>query len=106
MLPLLRAVIVWTALLATVILPRLDPAQAPTAKVAVTQKSAYVRQSVLGQTRDLRQKAAEDDQVQAWVSALQQGMAQYEAQLQVLAAAKAEAARYAALSNHPPPPPY
>jgi hypothetical protein len=106
LLPLLRAVIVWTVLLAGVILPRLDPPQAPTANVAVTQKSAYMRQSVLGQTRDQRLLDAQDAQVQAWVDALQQGMAQYQAQLQVLAAAKAEAARYAALSNHPPPPPY
>src|SRR5258706_7439168 len=33
-------------------------------------------------------------------------MAKYDAEQKVLAATKAEAARYAALSNHPPPPPY
>ncbi len=106
MLPLFRAVAVWTVLLATVILPRLDPPAATTGSIAVTQLSAYDRQSVLRQTRELRAQAALDAQVQAWAAKLQQGLAQYQAQLKVLAAAKAEAARYAALSNHPPPPPY
>jgi multidrug efflux pump subunit AcrA (membrane-fusion protein) len=106
LLPLLRAVIVWTVLFAAVILPRLDPPSVPTAKVAVTQLSAYDRNSVLRQARDQRAKDAQDAQVQAWVNELQQGMATYQAQLKALAAAKAEAARYAALSNHPPPPPY
>ena len=92
-------------MLAGVILPRLEPSPAATAAV-VTQQSAYHRQSVLGQARDQRLKAAQDAQVQAWAQELQQGMAQYQAQLQVLAAAKAEAARYSALSNHAPPPPY
>jgi hypothetical protein len=106
LLPLLRAVIVWTVMLAGVILPRLDPPAAPTAKVVVTQSSAYHRQSVLSLTRDQRLKDAQDAQVTVWVQELQQGIAEYHAKLQVLAAAKAEAARYAALSNHPPPPPY
>jgi hypothetical protein len=105
LLPLLRAVIVWTVMLASVILPRLDSPPAATAAV-VTQQSAYLRQSVLGQARDQRLKAAQDAQVQAWAQELQHGMVEYQAQLQVLAAAKAEAARYAALSNHAPPPPY
>jgi hypothetical protein len=106
LLPLFRAVVVWTVLLATVVLPRLDPPASSTANVPVTQLSAYDRQSVLKQTRDLRAKATLDAQVQAWAAKLQQGLAHYQAQLKVLAAAKAEAARYAALSNHPPPPPY
>ena len=105
MLPLLRAVIVWTVLFAAVILPRLDSPPAATAKVAVTQLSAYDRNSVLRQARDQRTKAAQDAQVKAWANELQQGMATYKAQLKVIAAAKAVAARYAALSNHPPPPP-
>ena len=92
-------------MLAAVMLPRLDP-PVPSYKVAVTQQSAYEGQSLLGQTRDQRLKAAQDTQVQAWVKELQHGMAEYQAKLQVLAAAKAEADRYAALSNHPPPPPY
>jgi hypothetical protein len=105
LLPLLRAVIVWTVMLASVILPRLDSPPAATAAV-VTQQSAYLRQSVLGQARDQRLRAAQDAQVEAWAQELQHGIAEYQAQLQVLAAAKSEAARYAALSNHAPPPPY
>ena len=103
MLPLLRAVIVWTVLLATVMLPRVDAPAPPTASVAVTQLSVYDRQSVVRQTRALRAQAAEDAQVQAWAQELQQGMAEYQAQLKALAVAKAETARIAALNNHPPP---
>ena len=106
MLPLLRAVVVWTALLAVVILPRLDSPAQPPANVAVTRLSAYDAQSVLRQTRDLRAKAAQEAQVQAWFNELQKGMARYQAELKVQAAAKAEADRVAALSNHAPPPPY
>lgn len=106
MLPLLRAVIVWTVLLATVILPRLDPPSRATANMPVTQLSAYDRQSVVRQTRDLRALAAEEAQVLAWARELQQGIAAYQAQLKALAAAKAEAGRIAALNNHPPPPAY
>ncbi len=106
MLPLLRAVVVWTVLLAAVILPRLDPPVSPTASVLVAQVSAHDSQSVLRQTRDQRVKAAQEAQIQEWTQELQQGMARYQAELRVIAAAKAEAARYAALSNHPPPPPY
>jgi hypothetical protein len=105
-LPLLRAVVVWTVLLAAVILPRLDPPVSPTASVLVAQVSAHDSQSVLRQTRDQRVKAAQEAQIQQWTQELQQGMARYQAELRVIAAAKAEAARYAALSNHPPPPPY
>jgi len=106
LLPLLRAVVVWTVLLAAVILPRLDPPVSPTASVLVAQVSAHDSQSVLRQTRDQRVKAAQEAQIQEWTQELQQGMARYQAELRVIAAAKAEAARYAALSNHPPPPPY
>jgi hypothetical protein len=106
LLPLLRAVVVWTVLLAAVILPRLDPPVQPTSTVLVTQLSAYERQSVLSQTRDQRAKAAQEAQIQEWAQELQQGMVRYQAELRVIAAVKAEAARYAALSNHPPPPPY
>lgn len=106
MLPLLRAVIVWTVLLATVVLPRVDEPAPSTASVAVTQLSAYDRQSVVRQTRALRAQAAEDAQVQAWAQQLQQGMAEYQAQLKALAVAKVEAARIATLNNHPPSPAY
>jgi hypothetical protein len=104
LLPLFRAVIVWTVLLATVILPRLDPPARPTANIAVTQLSSYDRQSVVRQTRALRAQTAQAAQVQGWAQELQQGIAEYQAQLQGLAAAKAEAARVAALNNHAPPP--
>ena len=104
MLPLLRAVIVWTVLLATVMLPRVDAPAPSTSSVAVTQLSAYDRQSVVRQTRALRAQAAEDAQVQAWAQELEQGMVEYQAQLKALAVAKAEATRIAVLNNHPPPP--
>ena len=103
MLPLLRAVIVWTVLLATVMLPRVDAPAPSTASVAVTQLSAYDRQSVVRQTRALRAQAAEEAQVQAWAQELEQGMVEYQAQLKALAVAKAEATRIAVLNNHPPP---
>jgi len=106
LLPLFRAVIVWTVILAAVILPRVDVPAAPAYKVAVTQLSDYERNSVLRQARDQRAMDAQDAQVQAWAKELAQGMATYQAQLKAIAAAKAVAAQYAALSNHPPPPPY
>ena len=106
MLPLFRAVVVWTVILAAVILPRVDVPAAPAYKVAVTQLSDYERNSVLRQARDQRTRDAQDAQVQAWAKELAQGMATYQAQLKAIAAAKAVAAQYAALSNHPPPPPY
>jgi hypothetical protein len=104
-LPLFRAVVVWSVVLGTVVLPRLDP-PVPPAKVAVTQLNAYDRNSVLSQTRSQRTQAAQIAQVQQWATELQQGLAEYQAQLDALAAAQAEADRIAALNNHPPPPPY
>jgi len=89
-----------------VVLPRVDAATTPPAAVEVTHLSAYDRQSVLSQTRDQRALVAQEVQVKAWANALQQGMAKYKTQQKVIAAAKAEAAHYAALSNHAPPPPY
>jgi hypothetical protein len=74
--------------------------------VAVTQIKSYDRQSVVSQARAQRTQAAADAQVVAWAKELQKGLAEYQAQLKVLAAAKAESERYAALSNHAPPPPY
>lgn len=104
MLPLLRAVIVWAVVLATIMLPRLDPPAAPVAKVAVTQLSSYDRLSVVRQTRLQRAQAAQAEQVKAWLQELDQGIVEYQAQLAALAAAQAEADRIAALNNHPPPP--
>ena len=104
MLPLFRAVLVWSVILATVILPRLVPPAAPVANaVAVTQLSAYDRLSVVQQTRNERVQAAQLEQVKAWSAELKQGLADYQAQQDALAAAQAEAARIAALNNHPPP---
>jgi len=101
--PLLRAVVVWTIVLATVILPHIGPSPAtPTA--AVTQLSSYDRTSALAQSKAKRTQAAQNALVQQWTSELSQGIAQYQAEQERIARAQAEAARYAALSNHAPPP--
>ena len=106
MLPLFRAVVVWTVVLTAVILPRVDTATSAANPVAVTQLGAYDRQSVVSQARDQRALKAAEAQIQAWTQDLQRGMAKYEAQLKAQAAVKAESDRLASLSNHPPPPPY
>jgi regulator of protease activity HflC (stomatin/prohibitin superfamily) len=107
LLPLLRAVLVWAVILVTVMLPRLEPPAAAVGNaVAVTQLSAYDRLSVVQQTRTQRVQAAQMEQVKAWSAELKQGLADYQAQQDALAAAEAEAARVAALNNHPPPPAY
>ena len=104
MVPLLRAVAVWTVVLATVILPRLTP-PAPSATAAVTQLSSYDRQSALRLSQSHKAQAAQDAQVQQWSAELKQGLADWKAEQAAMAAAQAEANRIAALSNHPPPPP-
>ena len=104
--PLFRAVLVWVVILAGVILPRLDAPAAVTRAVAVTQLSAFDRLSVVQQTRNERVQAAQMAQVNAWAQELKQGLADYQAQQDALAAAQAQAARIAALNNHPPPPAY
>ena len=106
MLPLFRAVVVWTVVLTAVILPRVDTPAGAANPVAVTQLRAYDRQSAVSQARDQRAQIAAEAQIQAWVQELAQGMAKYQAQLKAQAAVKAEADRLAALSNHAPPPPY
>ena len=103
MVPLLRAVVVWTIVLATVILPHIGPSPA-TSTAAVTQLSSYDRTSALSQSKAKRTQAAQNALVQQWTSELSQGIAQYQAEQERIAKAQAEAARYAALSNHPPPP--
>ena len=106
MLPLFRAVLVWAVILVSVILPRLEaPAGAASHAVAVTQLSAYDRLSVVQQTRIERVQAAQMAQVIAWSQELKQGLADYQAQQDALAAAQAQAAAIAARSNHAPPPP-
>ncbi len=103
--PLLRAVLVWAVILASVVLVRMDPPAAVTNAVAVTQLSAYDRLSVVQQTRAQRVQAAQLAQVTAWAAELKQGLADYQAQQDALAAAQAKAAVIAARSNHAPPPP-
>jgi hypothetical protein len=104
--PLLRAVLVWGVILASVVLVRLDPPTSVTNAVAVTQLSAYDRLSVVQQTRTQRVQSAQMAQVSAWAAELKQGLADYQAQQDALAAAQARGAVIAARSNHPPPPPY
>jgi regulator of protease activity HflC (stomatin/prohibitin superfamily) len=104
--PLLRAVLVWGVILASVVLVRMDPPPAVTNAVAVTQLSAYDRLSVVQQTRNQRVAAAQVAQVTAWEAELKQGLVDYQAQQDALAAAQARAAVIAARSNHAPPPPY
>jgi regulator of protease activity HflC (stomatin/prohibitin superfamily) len=104
LLPLFRAILVWSVILASVILVRMDPPTAVTQAVAVSQLSAYDRLSVVQQTRNQRVQAAQMAQVKAWSAELKQGLADYQAQQDALAAAQAQAARIAALNNHPPPP--
>jgi hypothetical protein len=107
LLPLFRAVLVWSVILVSVILPRLEtPASVVRQAVAVTQLSAYDRFSVVQQTRNERVQAAQMAQVNAWSQELKQGLADYQAQQDALAAAQAQAAAIAARSNHAAPPPY
>jgi hypothetical protein len=105
LLPLFRAVLVWTLILVSVILPRLAPPAVHPIQVAVTQLSAFDRNSVVQQNRDQRTQAAQMAQVARWSTELKQGLAEYEAKQQALAAAQAQAAEIARRSNHPPPPP-
>jgi hypothetical protein len=103
--PLFRAVLVWVVILVSVVLPRLDPPSQPSVSVAVTQLSAFDRNSVVQQARNQRIQAAQMAQVQSWTLELKQGLADYQAKQEAEAAAQAIAAQIAARSNHPPPPP-
>jgi hypothetical protein len=104
LLPLFRAVLVWVVLLVSVVLPRMDPPAMHPVQLAVTQLSAFDRNSVVQQNRTQRVQAAQMAQVASWSSELKQGLAAYEAKQQALAAAQAQAAAIAARSNHPAPP--
>ena len=88
-----------------VALPHVEPPSPQSASVAVTQLSAFDRNSAVQQSRSQRAHAAQMAQVQSWSQELKQGLAEYQAKLAAEAAAQAEAARIAARSNHPPPPP-
>jgi len=103
---LFRAVLVWTAVLAVIVVPRLQPPAAAPARPVVTQLTAYSQQSVVGNLRAQRIQSAELAQAEAWAQEYDQGWNAYQARLQAQAEADAEAARIAALSNHPPPPAY
>jgi hypothetical protein len=103
LLPLFRAVLVWALLLVTVLAPRLDPPAVHQAQAAVTQLSAFDRNSMIQQNRSERLHAAQVAQVTAWSNELKQGLAAYQARQQALAAAQAQAAAIAARSNHPAP---
>ncbi len=105
MVPLFRAVLVWVVILVSVVLPRMSPPQQPTVAVTVTQLTAYDRSSVVQQSRSQRVQAAQMAQVQSWTQELKQGLADYQAKQEALAAAQAVAAAIAARSNHPSPPP-
>ena len=94
----------WVLVLAAVILPRVAPPVAHPVQLAVTQLSAFDRNSVVQQNRTQRAQAASSQQVNAWSNELKQGLAEYHAKQLALAAAQAQAAAIAARSNHPPPP--
>jgi len=96
---------VWVVLLVSVILPRLDPPTTHQVQVAVTQLSAFDRNSVAQQSRTQRAQAEQMAQVAAWQDELKQGLADYQAKQQALAAAQVVAQAIAARSNHPAPPP-
>ena len=106
MVALFRAVLVWTVVLATVVVPRLQPPAAAPARPVVTQLTAYRQPSVVGNVRAQRIQSAELAQAEAWSQEYDQGWDAYQARLEAQAEADAEAARIAALSNHPPPPDY
>ncbi|HKB19065.1 MAG TPA: transglycosylase SLT domain-containing protein [Candidatus Dormibacteraeota bacterium] len=105
MLPLFRAVLVWVVVLVSIVLPRLAPPEQQSVSVAVTQLTAFDRNSVVQQARTQRVQAAQMAQVRSWSLELKQGLADYQAKLDAQAAAEAQAAVIAARSNHPPPPP-
>jgi Transglycosylase SLT domain len=101
---LFRAVLVWTVVLATVVLPRVQPPAAAPLRPVVTQLTAYSQPSVVGNLRAERIQSAEIAEIEAWSLEFDQGWNRYQARLQADAEVQAEAARIAALSNHAPPP--
>jgi hypothetical protein len=101
--PLLRAVGVWAVILATVVLPRLQPAAAAPVPL-ITQAAAFTQHSLLADSRAQRARAAEAAQAEAWSQEFSQGLDTYQARVLAEAEVASEAARIAALDNHPPPP--
>ena len=94
----------WVVLLVSVIVPRLSPPSIHPVQVAVTQLSAFDRNSFAQQSHSRRVQAEQMAQVASWQSELKQGLADYQAKQQAIAAAQAQAAQNAALNNHPAPP--
>ena len=105
MVPLVRAVLVWTVVLASIVLPRIQAPAAP-ASPAVTLFSSYQAQSVSRAAHDQKAQAQIKAVAQAWTTEYSNSYDAYQAKLHAEALAQAEAARIAALSNHPPPPAY
>ena len=105
MVPLVRAVLVWTVILVSIVLPRIQPPTAPAIAV-VTQFSSYRAQSMSQAAHDQKAQAQSTAVAQAWSSEYAKSYDAYQVKLQAEAEAQAEAARIAALSNHPPPPAY
>jgi hypothetical protein len=103
--PLVRAVALWTVVLASIVLPRIQPPPAP-ASPAVTQVSSYETQSMTQAAHNQKAQAQRQAVAQAWTAEYSRSYDAYQARLQAEAQAQAEAARIAALSNHPPPPAY
>ncbi|TME10484.1 MAG: lytic transglycosylase domain-containing protein [Chloroflexi bacterium] len=105
MLPLFRAVLVWTAILVVAVLPRLQaPAAAPSP--TLTQAFSHQQQSILANVRAERAQQAQADQARTWSDQYNHDYDAYQAKVQAEAAAIAEASRIAALNNHPGPPAY
>ena len=105
MLPLFRAVLVWTAILVVAVLPRLQaPAAAPSP--TLTQAFSHQQQSILANVRAERAQQAQADQARTWSDQYNHDYDAYQAKVQAEAAAIAEASRIAALNHHPGPPAY
>ena len=103
MVALFRAVLVWTVVLVSVVLPRIQ-APVPAANPTVTQLSSYQALSVTLDVRNQKAMAQRQAVAQAWSTEFAQNYDAYQARLQAQAEAQAEAARIAALSNHPAAP--
>jgi len=103
--PLFRAVLVWTVILVTVVLPRIQPPAPAASPSVVTQLNSYRTSSDAQNARNQRAVAQRDALAGQWAKEFASNYDTYQAKLQAQAQAQAEAARIAALSNHPAAPP-
>ncbi len=103
MVPLFRAVLVWTVILVSILLPNVAPPPADD-RPAVTQLSSYQAASVLQNAQNQRTVAERQNLARQWSSEFATSYDQFQARQQAAAAAQAEAAQIAALSNHPAAP--